>query len=160
MNITSLIAEHLLAVHEGNNWTEVNIADVLKDVTAEEAATRTPASPNTIEALVRHITYWNRVMVQRINGIKVEIPEDNGFEIGDTLTDADWKHLREDNIASAHELATVIINVAESRLPEPILKEYSSTYKNLQGTVEHIHYHLGQLMLIKQLVRALKVNAI
>ncbi len=160
MNITSLIAQHLLAVHEGNNWTDVNIADVLKDVTTQEASTLTPASRNTIEALLHHITYWNRIMVQRINGIKVEISESNGFKTLPLLTDADWNHLKEDNIASAHELSKAIMSVNERRLPQPIIEDYSSTYKNLQGTVEHVHYHLGQIVLIKNLMRALKRNAL
>ena len=81
MKLTSLIAQHLLAVFEGDNWTEVSLADVLKDVTLEEAATRTSASPNTIASLLHHLTFWNRVMVQRIKGNDVTIDEHNGFDV-------------------------------------------------------------------------------
>ncbi len=152
---TELIAQHLLEVHEGNNWTDMNLTDVLKDITAQEAATVTPASANTIEALLNHITYWNRVMVQRIIGVKVEVPLSNGFDTKLPLTNADWQHAIAENMVSAYELAEAIKTVDGTKLEKPIIADYSSTYKNLQGTVEHVHYHLGQIVMLKNLVRAL-----
>lgn len=154
MNIPFQIAQHLLQVTEGDNWTDVNIADTIKDVSVEEATHRTEASPNTIASLLHHLSYWNRVMIQRINGIKPEIPESNGYDVPILKTDQAWGNLKKDHFASAHELADAIRKVDEARLEEPILPEYSSVYKNLQGTVEHVHYHLGQIVIIKKLVRA------
>ena len=116
---------------------------------------QTPASGNTIEMLLNHLTYWNKVMMQRVNGIKIEVPESNGFDKSSMLTDAQWQELKQDNIRSAHELAAAIRAVPEDRLTEPILPDYSSTYKNFQGTVEHVHYHLGQMVMLKKLVRTI-----
>ena len=154
MNITSQIAQALLEVTEGGNWTDSNVADTIKDVSVEEATHRTEASPNTIASLIHHLSYWNRIMIQRINGIKPDIPESNGFNVPPLRTDQDWGNLKKDHFASAHELADAILKVDESRLEESILTDYSSVYKNLQGTVEHVHYHLGQIVIIKKLVRA------
>ena len=50
MKITELIAQHITEVHEGGNWTEVNIKDTLADVGYKEATTVTRASYNTIAA--------------------------------------------------------------------------------------------------------------
>ena len=154
MNITSQIAQALLEVTEGGNWTDSNVADTIKDVSVEEATHRTEASPNTIASLIHHLSYWNRVMIQRINGIKVDIPDSNGFDMPVLRTDQDWGNLKKDHFASAKELADVIVTVDATRLEQPILEGYSSVYKNLQGTVEHIHYHLGQILIVKKLVRA------
>lgn len=154
MYIPILIAEHVLAVHEGNNWTEVNITDTLKDVTLPEATTLTKASPNTLAALLHHLSYWNRVMVQRINHFKVVLPNANGFDVPLLQTEQDWQLLKADNLASAQELAAAINSFDENKLPQPILEGYSSAYKHLQGSVEHIHYHLGQIVILKQLIRA------
>jgi len=154
MNIILLIAQHLLEVHEGGNWTEVNMMSVLADVTAEEATTLTDASPNTIEALVHHLSYWNRVMIQRIDGVAVEVPEDNGFNRSAELTDEAWQEVKRDNIASAYELSHAMMYITEPELPEPLIPGYSSAYKNLQGAVEHVHYHLGQIVVIKKLLRS------
>jgi hypothetical protein len=56
-------------------------------------------------------------------------------------------------MASAAELADIIGNIDEERLFQPIVPGHSSIYKNVQGTVEHIHYHLGQIVILKKLIR-------
>lgn len=154
MKITSLIAQHLIDVHEGNNWTDVSVADVLKDVTEEECVTLTSASPNTIASLLQHITFWNRVMVQRIKGNNVTIDEHNGFNLPPLQTEDDWLRLKVDNNISSHELAVAIANFDDNKLEEPLVSGGSSAYKNLQGAVEHIHYHLGQMIILKKLIKS------
>jgi uncharacterized damage-inducible protein DinB len=150
MEITALIAQHLLEVHVGDNWTDVHLSDTLSDVSAEEAVTVTVASPNTIASLVHHITYWNRHMIKRMGGVEAPIPVSNGFELPE---DFDWEQLKADNITSAYELAAAIREFDVARLGQPILPGYSTAYKNLQGTVEHVHYHLGQIVIIKKLLK-------
>lgn len=154
MKLTSLIAQHLIEVHEGNNWTDVNLADTLKDVSAEEATTLTQASPNTIASLLHHITFWNRLMIKRMQGIDVFVDEKNGYNVPPVQTEEDWQQLQIDNNLSAHELAAAIAAFDESLLPESLIFGKSSAYKNLQGTVEHVHYHLGQMVILKKLIKA------
>jgi len=151
MDIKSLIAQHVIEAHEGGNWTSNSIKETLQDVSLSAATNVTAASQNTIAAILHHLSYWNRVMIQRIAGIAVEIPDSNGFDVPAITTDQEWKALQEDNIKSAHELASAIRAVDPEDLTSPILPGYSSTYKNLQGTVEHIHYHLGQMTMLKRL---------
>ncbi|MVN75280.1 DinB family protein [Hymenobacter sp. HMF4947] len=153
MIVADLIAQHVIEVHEGNNWTEVSLAATLHDVTLAEATTHTAASPNTIAAILHHLTFWNRVMVRRSQGIATDVGEANGFDVPTIHTEADWHALQADNRASAYELAAAIRAVREDHLSEPIMPGYSSAYKNLQGSVEHIHYHLGQVVILKNLVR-------
>ena len=154
MKITSLIAQHLTDVHEGNNWTDVNIADTLKDVTADEAMMVTKASPNTIASLLHHITFWNRLMIKRMRGVNVLVDEHNGYNVPPLQTEDDWQQQQIDNNLSAHELAASMAGFDESKLFEPLLKDGSSAYKNFQGTVEHVHYHLGQMLILKKLIKA------
>ena len=154
MRITSLIAQHIKDVHEGDNWTEVTIADTLKNVTLAEATTLTKASPNTIAAILHHITFWNRLMIQRMQGMDVKVDENNGFDVPRLETEYDWQQLQVDNNISAHELATAVALFDEGKLFLPLLKEGRTAYKNLQGTVEHIHYHLGQIVILKKLIQS------
>lgn len=154
MNVREEIARHLLQVHEGGNWTEVSVRETLADVTPAEATRHTAGSPNTIAALLRHLTFWNRVMARRAQGQPTAIGPANGFDGPDPATEADWQTLQADNLRSAQELAAAIRAVPAERLAEPILAGYSTAYYNLQGAVEHVHYHLGQLVILKHLVRA------
>jgi hypothetical protein len=159
MKLSEAIAQHLLEVHEGNNWTEVDLAHILHDVTLAEATMLTAASPNTIASLVHHLTFWNRVMARRAQGIATDIGESNGFDAPALHTQADWEALRADNIRSAYELAAAIQDVKDLSFTTPILPNFSSVYKNLQGSVEHVHYHLGQLVILKNLVRSQQRHA-
>jgi hypothetical protein len=154
MLLTAAIAQHVLDVHEGNNWTDVDLAHTLHDVTLAEAITQTAASPNTIAAVVRHLAFWNRLMARRVQGYAPEIGPANGFDGPPLHTAADWLAVQADLWQSAHELAAAIQQVPEEKLMEPILPGYSTAYKNLQGSVEHLHYHLGQLVVLKNLVRS------
>lgn len=154
MKITELIARHILEVHEGNNWTEVDVTQTLQDVTMEEATLRTQASPNTIAALLQHLTFWNRVVVKRIYGIAVGETPDNGYFVPELLDEADWQRLKADNLKSAHELAAAIRQFNVDALEQPILPEHDTAYRNLQGSVEHVHYHLGQMVILKKLIRS------
>ncbi|SDG02496.1 DinB family protein [Chitinophaga filiformis] len=154
MNILTQIYTHLLDTLEGENWTDVNVMDSLKDITVQEATLKTKASPNTIASLVNHLIYWNRVMIQRINGIKVNIPDINGFDVPSLTSEVEWTNLKNELVTSTHDLANAIKKVDESRLEEPILPDHSSTYKSLHGMVEHLHYHLGQIVILKKLIKA------
>ncbi|ULT43826.1 hypothetical protein KRR40_10760 [Niabella defluvii] len=72
------------------------------------------------------------------------------------LTSAEaWDELKKDNIYSAEELATIVEGYDIGSLYNPILPGYSSAYKNFQGQVEHVHYHLGQIVMIKKYVQHL-----
>ncbi|MXV14822.1 DinB family protein [Hufsiella ginkgonis] len=155
MNILPHLSRHLLEVSNGGNWTEVDLAATLQNLDYREASTVTAASPNTIAALVHHLTYWNRVMKQRLAGIDVLVPEINGFDVPAINNDRDWAALAADYFLSARELADAILQADEERLWDPIVPgRPSSVYKSLQGTVEHIHYHLGQLMILKKLIKS------
>jgi uncharacterized damage-inducible protein DinB len=153
MEITALIAQHLLEVHIGNNWTDIDLAATIADVTPEESITVTNASPNTIASLVHHITWWNRHMIGRMKGEEAPVPASNGYDIPAGMS---WQQLKEDNVDSAYELAAAIREYDIAKLALPIKEGYSSAYKNLQGTVEHVHYHLGQIVIIKKLIRNIK----
>ncbi len=155
MHITETIARHLLEVHFGENWTEVWISKTLEDVRLEEAIMRTQASPNTIASLLHHITFYNKVIESRLGGTNPHIGEANGFDRPPLHNEAEWQQLKEDNLQSARTLAAAIRKVPDTLLDKPILENENSSvyYRQLHGVVEHAHYHLGQIVLLKNLIR-------
>jgi len=153
MNITALIAQHLIQVHEGGSWTEIDITSTLQDILLQEATMRTAATPNTIAALLHHITFWNIEVMQRAKGVITQVDEANGFNHPPINTEADWQQLKKDNIQSAHQLAAAIEEFDETKLFDPMKTHSASAYKNFQGAVEHVHYHLGQIVILKKLIR-------
>lgn len=91
-------------------------------------------------------------MISRIGGENPIVPEANGFDVGSLGNDVEWKKLIREMLVSASELAVATRDVPEETLELPIVAGGSSTYKNLQGSVEHVHYHLGQIVVIKKLL--------
>jgi hypothetical protein len=159
MTIPEQLAENLLTVFEGGNWTEVCIVDVLYDVSYIEASTKTPASPNTIAGLVHHLMYWNGVILQRIQNHDPQIPESNGFDVQALATEKDWQLLIEQTKHSYIKLAEAIKRFPTERLNAPTNFGKSNFGKNLFGIVEHAYYHLGQMVMIKKMVRSNNLSA-
>lgn len=155
MRPSEAIAHHLLAIHFGENWTEVWITKTLEDISHEEAVQPTAGSVNTIASLLHHITFYNRVLEQRLKGIDPYINEANGFDMPAIKNAADWEALKADNLQSATDLAAMIKDIPDEVLHQPILQTPGSTsyYRQLHGVTEHAHYHLGQIVILKHLLR-------
>jgi hypothetical protein len=60
--------------------------------------------------------------------------------------------------ADAEAFAGFIEQMPESRLWENISEKYGSFYRNIQGVIEHNHYHLGQIVILKKIIRAMGVS--
>ena len=152
MKPTDLLAAHLKEVYEGNNWTDVNIADTIKDVTWEQAQQQTPGSVNTIASLMHHLCYWNGIIMQRLKGSNPSIPEANGYEVGKFKNREDWDALNQKTHESFLQLAELIKSFPEEKLSETYAPGKSSYHKNFMGITEHAHYHLGQMVILKKLL--------
>lgn len=154
MNITETLAQNLLAVFVGNNWSEAAFATTLEGINHQQATTITPASPNTIAALVNHICYWNNMLRERINGADPEISETNGFDVTDVTSEADWLALIAKTRQSFMNLAGAMAGFPPDRLLEKTNHGASTFEVNFYGTIEHAYYHLGQMVMLKHLVMA------
>ena len=65
----------------------------------------------------------------------------------------DWEKLLDKTWVDAENFARLIEKSPETKLAETFTDEkYGNYYRNLQGIIEHIHYHLGQIVLIKKIL--------
>jgi uncharacterized damage-inducible protein DinB len=153
MKTTDFIAQHIVEVFEGGNWTEVNFKSTLKDINYKEATTVTKASYNTIAALLYHTCFYNEVVLQRLQGINPAINEKNGFDLPPVRNENDWNELKRRCFQSAHALAEAVKKFPEERLSELTITGHSTHYKTLHGVAEHTHYHLGQIVILNKLIK-------
>lgn len=154
MNIAPLVAQHVAEVVHGN-WTEIYLDDAIADVSYPEAITVPAGLVNSIAMLVNHLEFYNFVITERLMGTEPVIDDANGFAISIQNED-DWQLLKQRTLDSFKKLADMV-----SQLPEETLHSFTPTgktsfYKTLHGLSEHAHYHLGQIVLLKKLVRAAK----
>jgi hypothetical protein len=152
MTITSQIAKHFREVHFGGNWTSVNLKATLADIPWEQATTKVH-SFNTIAALVYHINYYVSVQLKVLQGEPLDAHDKYSFDLPPIQSQQDWERLLEKVWSDAERFAVLVEQLPDGRLNENFSGEkYGNYYRNLNGVIEHTHYHLGQIVLIKKLL--------
>jgi len=153
MKQTEQLAKHLREVFFGGNWTDSSLKQHLEDVSQQEAVTEV-ADLNTMAALVYHINYYIRAVLKVLAGGPLDASDRFSFDLPPIRSEADWKKLLDAFWKEAEDLASQIEALPEATLSSTFVEEkYGSYNRNLQGIIEHTHYHLGQIVLIKRLIR-------
>jgi len=156
MNLTNQIAKHLRDVHFGGNWTDVNLKDSLAGVNWQQATTKV-YSLNTIAVLVYHMNYYVTAIIRVLQGNPINASDKYSFDLPPIQSQEEWEKLLDKTWNDAEILAKLIEGLPESQLEEDFWEgKYGSYYRNLIGCVEHIHYHLGQIVLIKKMTQSIK----
>jgi hypothetical protein len=152
MNLTAQIAKHFREVHFGGNWTSSNLKDHLADVTWQQATTQV-YSINPIATLVYHINYYVSAILKVLRGEPLDAHDKYSFDLPPILSQEDWEKLLDKTWTDAEDFAILVEQLPESKLGENFSDEkYGSYYRNFHGVIEHTHYHLGQIVLIKKIL--------
>ncbi|MBK6622817.1 MAG: DUF1572 domain-containing protein [Saprospirales bacterium] len=152
MDLTKQIAKHFREVHFGGNWTSSNLKDNLADVSWEQATTQV-YSLNTIAALVFHLNYYVSGVLKVLQGGPLEIKDKFSFDLPPILSREDWEKLLDKTWADAEHFASLVEQLPESKLWEDFTdSKYGNYYRNFHGIIEHLHYHLGQIVLVKKIL--------
>src|SRR5687768_9701897 len=152
MNLTAQIAKHFRDVHFGKNWTASNLKDHLKDVTWQQATTQV-YSLNTIASLVFHINYYVSAILKVLRGEPLNAHDKYSFDLPPIKTPEDWQKLLDKTFTDAENFASLVEQLPEGKLLEDFSDgKYGNYYRNLHGVIEHTHYHLGQIVLIKKIL--------
>ena len=152
MNLTAQIAKHFRDVHFGGNWTSVNLKETLADVNWQQATTKI-YSLNTIATLVFHINYYVSAVTEVLQGEPLTAHDKYSFDLPPIQDQEDWEKLLEKTWSDAENFFNLIEQLPESKLGETFSDEkYGTYYRNIHGIIEHTHYHLGQIVLIKKIL--------
>lgn len=152
MPITHQLAKHLRDVYFGGNWSTSNLKDNLKDLTWEQATMKI-GQFNTIAMLVQHATYYVAEVTKVLEGGALVAKDELSFEHPPITNQADWEAFLAQKWKEAEHFANLI-----EQLPDSILEgdftdsKYGSYFRNINGIIEHLHYHLGQIAVIKRLI--------
>ena len=151
--ITAQIAKQLKDVYFGGNWTSVCFKEVLKDVSWQQATVQLQGL-NTIATLVFHSGYYIGAVLKVLQGEPLNASDKLSFEHSLISNDAEWQALLAETWQNAEAFAAAIAQLPDAQLAENFTHEqYGNYYHNLHGIVEHCHYHLGQIVIIKKLLQ-------
>ena len=152
MNTTAQIAKQLREVHSGGNWTGVNLKETLAGISWQQATTKV-YSFNTIAVLVFHMNYYVSAVSKVLQGGPLDAKDKYSFDLSPILSQEDWEKLLDKTWSDAENFAAMIEQLPEHKLGETFTDEkYGNYYRNLHGVIEHVHYHLGQIVLVKKLL--------
>lgn len=150
MKITEQIAKHLREVYFGGNWTTSNMKDVLEEVSWQQVVTKV-SSCNTIAALVYHINYYAAAVLCVLRQQPLQASDQYSFDLPSIQSQEDWEALLNETWSNAKQLADLIEQLPEEKLSGTFAEEkYGSYLRNFFGLIEHTHYHLGQIVIIKK----------
>lgn len=153
MNTPRHIAKHFRDVFFGGNWTDSNLKGQLAGVTWEQATTQVHEF-NSIATLTFHIHYFVGVALKVLQGGPLEGKDALSFDHPPINNQEDWENMLERIWKDANEFEALTEKLPEDKLWEPFTdKKFGNYYRNLNGIIEHTHYHLGQIALIKKLVQ-------
>lgn len=99
------------------------------------------------------MNYFVSAVLKVMQGGPLDAKDKYSFDHPPIQSQADWEKLLEKTWSDAEALAGLIEQLPESKLEETFVDEkYGSYYRNLLGIIEHIHYHLGQIVVIKKIL--------
>ncbi len=153
MNLPSQLAKHFKEVHTGGNWTCSNLQAQLADITWEQAIKQVHGF-NTIATLTFHINYFVSAVLKVLQGEALNSKDEFSFSHPPITCQEDWDRMVQKTLQEAELFEHLVEQLPEQKLWEDFAdKKYGSYYRNIHGIIEHTHYHLGQIALIKKLVQ-------
>ena len=152
MTTPQQLSKHFRDVFFGGNWTAVNMKDTLEGITWQQAITKVH-NLNTISLLVFHINYYIDAVLKVLQGETLKASDKYSFSMQPLASAEDWRKLINKTFTQAELFAARIETLDETKLFEDFADpKYGNYFRNLAGIIEHTHYHLGQISLIKKIL--------
>ena len=84
---------------------------------------------------------------------RLEISDNYSFDLPTVFNEADWANLVNDFLNNAEIFATHVEHMDKKFFDQPFIDEkYANYLRNIDGIIEHIYYHLGQISLKKKMM--------
>ena len=130
-----------------------NFRDQLSGLDWKQATTRI-GSLNTIAALAYHINYYIAGILNVFEGGALEIRDKFSFDLPPIRSKEDWDNLLRTIWANAEKFAAHVERMPEEKLEAVFVDEkYGNYRRNIEGVIEHSYYHLGQISLIRKMMK-------
>jgi len=147
--------ENFKEIYGGDPWLGESFMKKLEDVIEAEAFKQPVKDVHSIAELVAHIIYWRSPIIRKLKGEKDYVGKMDSPENWPTLDELKakgWKALLEEFEESQKQLIALL----KGAKPHFFMEEYKpgvSWDQMIEGVVQHDIYHLGQLALIKKMIR-------
>lgn len=153
MTIAQQLARHFSELHFGGNWTAVSVKEVLENISWKEAITTIPKY-NNIATLVFHMHYYVAATLAAMRLGTLDAHDKYSFNVPEISSEEDWELLVQKVWDDAKAFSTTIEKFPDTKLSETFIDpKYGTYFRNINGIIEHTHYHLGQIVILKRMIK-------
>ena len=144
-------------LRSGDPWYGPPIAEVLKGITARQAASRPISRAHSIWEIVLHMTAWVNEVRRRLETGIWRMPVEGDWPEVPAATGKAWAQAVSALLSAHDELIRLLQAIEETRLDETLGRERNAPLgtgvsygATLHGLLQHDAYHLGQIALLKK----------
>ena len=114
---------------------------------------------NSIAKLTFHIHYYIKGVTKVLQGGPLDISDKYSFDSPPIQSEEDWHDLTYTFCKDSEKFIALMEEMTEDRLLENFVDEkYGNYQRNIDLMIEHIYYHLGQILIIKKLINKRKTT--
>ena len=149
-----ILASRFREVTLNGTWiANTNFKDQLDTIDWETA--RKKIEPlNSIVALTSHVNYYVAGLNNVFVGGSLEIKDKFSYEFMLIQSSEEWDKIRNKFYNDAEKFASHVEKMSDEKLNDFFVEEkYGSYQRNIDAMIEHCYYHLGQIVLIKKLIK-------
>ncbi len=153
MSESSRIADQLRRAFYGEAWHGDSLFEILRGVSAAQAAAHPVANAHSIWELVLHIAAWDGAVRRRMGGTAVALSDEENFPPVKDTSEAAWNKTLEHLRRTHDQLVEAVIAFPDARLSDQVPGKQGAHYNFydlLHGVAQHELYHAGQIALLKK----------
>jgi hypothetical protein len=156
MKNSQQLANRFREVLLNGTWVaNTNYKDQLENLPLQIAQTKV-GDLNTIAILAQHIHYYIKGVSVVFKGGTLDIKDTYSFDFPLFSSETEWKAFLSTFFKDAEEFAKLAEQLSDNKLNDPFTdKKYGTFQRNIDGMIEHCYYHLGQIVVIKKLIKKL-----
>jgi len=147
------IAQLSKSVFREGGWIEVSLGDLLRSLTAAEAAAHPISGAHSTWEIALHLTAWHEAVRRRIGGEAVELSDAEDWPSPAAATEASWQATLKKLEETYAALVDAIRTLQAGKLDETVPGRPFNFYVMLHGVMHHDLYHSGQVMMLRKALR-------
>jgi uncharacterized damage-inducible protein DinB len=144
------ILDQMDRAFSGDAWHGPSLMQVLEGVSAEDASKHAVGGAHSIWELVRHVSAWNTIVRQRLEGEAVEVTAERDWPPVREVSETAWRRTLEALAESRAGLRKAAESLRDDQLEEKLAGGSVSRYAILHGVIQHDLYHAGQIAILKK----------
>ncbi|MGC4232994.1 MAG: DUF1572 domain-containing protein [Niabella sp.] len=152
--LSQQLAQQFTGVHQTKDWVSATSLRLqLSDVTWEEA-NKKMGNHNSIAVLAFHLNYYVNGINRVLEGNPLDIRDQFSFDAPEITNEENWQTLLQKLEKDADRFSSLVSQKPPEYWEQPFANlNYGSNYHNINAMIQHIYYHLGQIVLLKKLIR-------